>query len=353
MLQKMSDFKINNTLIGDNQPTYIIAELSANHEGSYEIAVKSIEAIAKTGVNAVKIQSYTPDSITLDSDLKWFRTREDSPWAGGKLYDIYKIGQTPWEWHQPLKDLSEKLGLDFFSSPFDLDFVNKLESIQVPAYKIASLEITDIPLIRAVAKTGKPIIISTGAATPEDIQLALDTCYSEGNRQVALLKCTTAYPTPIEEVNLRAINSLKEKFSTIVGLSDHTLSLIAPLGAVALGAKIIEKHFILNRDIEGLDKDFSLIPEEFEELVNAVRNMEKAMGNGELSLSPKMINARKFTRSIFAKTDINQGETISEKMICIIRPGRGLHPKFYSDIIGKTAKISIDRGTPLDWELLN
>ncbi|GAB5522329.1 MAG: pseudaminic acid synthase [Roseivirga sp.] len=343
--------KIGNNQIGPGHSTYIIAELSANHNGDFDIAAESIKAIANTGVNAVKIQSYTPDSITLDSDKSWFRTREDSPWAGQRLYDVYKLGQTPWEWHKPLKELTESFGLDFFSSPFDLPFVDKLESIDVPAYKIASLELTHIPLIRRVAKTGKPIIMSTGAAEAQDIELALKTCYDEGNHDVALLKCTSAYPTPLEEVNLMAIKTMAEKYGVIIGLSDHTLGHSAPLGAVAIGANIIEKHFILNKELDGLDKDFSLVPEEFADLVTQVRNMEKALGNRDIDLSARMKNAKKFTRSMFAVTDILPGQEVTASMLGILRPGLGLHPKHFDEVTGKVAAQRIERGTPISWDL--
>ncbi|WP_296623235.1 pseudaminic acid synthase [Marivirga sp.] len=349
----MQQFSINKRLIGKNQPVYIIAELSANHEGSFELAAKSIEAIAKTGADAVKIQSYTPDVMTLDSDLEWFKTRKDSPWAGGKLYDVYKKGQTPWEWHQKLKELAESLSLDFFSSPFHPEIVDQLESINVPAYKIASLEINDIPLIRAVAKTGKPIIISTGAATEEDIDLALKTCFEEGNKQIALLKCTSAYPTPLEEVNLKAITTLAEKYNTIIGLSDHTLGLTAPLGATALGAKIIEKHFILDKNADGLDKDFSLDPQDFTLLVQEIRNMEKAMGSGGLEMSPRMENASKFKRSIFITEDVKKGEELTQKNIKVLRPGLGMHPKYFSQIVGKHFSGDFQRGTPLKDDMID
>jgi len=348
----METFQINQNTIGKDQPVYIIAELSANHEGSLELAKKTIEAIAKTGANAVKIQTYTPDVMTLNSDQEWFKTRKDSPWAGGKLYDVYEKGQTPWEWHAELKDLATSLGLDFFSSPFHPDLVAKLEEIEVPAYKIASLEINDIPLIKAVAKTGKPIIISTGAATEEDIDLALQTCKEEGNTQIALLKCTSAYPTPLEEVNLRAIPVLAERYQTVVGLSDHTLGLTAPLGATAMGAKIIEKHFILDKEGDGLDKDFSLDPAEFTTLVKEVRKMEKAMGTGGLGLSPRMDNASKFKRSIFVAEDVNAGEIITKENIKVLRPGLGLHPQHYETLMGQKFSKAVEKGMPFSLDMI-
>ncbi|GGW73506.1 pseudaminic acid synthase [Alteromonas halophila] len=348
----MNQFQINQNTLGKDHPVYIIAELSANHEGSLELAKKSVEAIADTGANAVKIQTYTPDVMTLNSDKKWFRTRQDSPWAGGKLYDVYEKGQTPWQWHAQLKTLANSLGLDFFSSPFHPDLVKKLEGIEVPAYKIASLEINDIPLIKAVAKTGKPIIISTGAADVEDIELAIETCKREGNTKIALLKCTSAYPTPLEEVNLNAIPYMEKKYKTVVGLSDHTLGLTAALGATAMGAKVIEKHFILDKAGAGLDREFSLDPSEFTTLVKEVRNMEKAMGTASLDLSPRMINATKFKRSIFVSEDVKVGDTVTPSNIKVLRPGLGLHPKHYESLLGKKFTKNMDKGSPFSLDMI-
>lgn len=341
-------FKINNTIIGNSNRVYIIAELSANHEQDFELAVKTLYAMKDAGANAVKLQTFTPDSMTLDSDKPWFQTRKDSLWAGQKLYDLYKKAQTPWEWHEKLQKTANEIGLDFFSSPFDTDAVDKLESINVPAYKIASLEITDIPLIEKAAKTGKPIIISTGIATKEDIQLAVDTCKKAGNDQIALLKCTSAYPTPMEEVNLNVIPEMMKDFGTVAGLSDHTPGISVPVAAVALGAKIIEKHFILDKNSDSLDKHFSLNPSEFKEMVDAVRNTEKALGKASYELTDKMKNARTSSRSLFAVKDIKEGEELTPGNIKPLRPGNGLHPKHYYEIIGKKAKCFIGKGTPLN-----
>lgn len=343
---------INNTEITDSSKTYIIAELSANHEQNYDLAVETIKAMKGAGADAVKLQTYTPDSITLDIDKPWFRTREDSLWAGKKMYDLFKIGETPWEWHSKLQKLSHDLGMDFFSSPFDFNGVDLLESIDVPAYKIASLEITDIPLIEKCAKTGKPIIISTGAATIEDIDLAIKTCKDVGNEQIALLKCTSAYPTPYNEVNLMQIKSLKERYNLIIGLSDHTLGIEVPIASVVMGAKIIEKHFILSRNSNGLDKDFSLEPQEFKQMVDAIRNVEKALGNGSFELTPKIETATKFRRSLFVSKDIKKGEFITEGNIKSVRPGLGLHPKYYYEVLGKKAKIDLVKGTPLSFDII-
>ena len=344
---------INNTEISDNSAkTYIIAELSANHEQNFDLAVQTIKAMKDAGANAVKIQTYTPDSITLDCEKPWFRTREDSLWAGQKMYDLYKMGETPWEWHSKLQQLANELGMDFFSSPFALKDVDLLESINVPVYKIASLEITDIPLIQKCAKTGKPIIISTGAAKVEDIDLAIKTCYDVGNKQVALLKCTTAYPTPFNEVNLLQIKTLMERYGVVVGLSDHTLGIEVPIASVVLGAKIIEKHFILSRNSKGLDKDFSIEPYEFKQMVEAVRNIEQALGNGTFELTPKMESAIKFRRSLFATKNIKKGEILTNDNIRSVRPGAGLHPKYYYEVLGKKVNADIEKGEPLYLDLI-
>jgi pseudaminic acid synthase len=344
--------RINNTEINENSKTYIIAELSANHEQDYELAVETIKAMKEAGADAVKLQTYTPDSITLDSEKPWFQTRKDSLWAGQKMYDLYKKGATPWEWHPKLQKLANKLGMDFFSSPFDLNGVDLLENINVPAYKIASLEITDIPLIKKCAETKKPIIMSTGAATMEDIDLAVKTCIDAGNTKIALLKCTSAYPTPFDEVNLQQIKSLKEKYNVIIGLSDHTLGTEVPIASVVMGAKIVEKHFILSRNSEGLDKDFSLEPNEFKNMVQSIRNIELALGDGSFDLTPKIETATKFRRSLFVSEDIKKGDIISEKNMRSVRPALGLHPKYYYEILGKLALQDIEKGTPLSWDLI-
>jgi pseudaminic acid synthase len=329
---------------------YIIAELSANHCGELDIAVKTLKAMKESGADAVKLQTFMPESMTLDSKQPWFQTRKDSLWAGQKLFDLYKKAQTPWEWHKKLQDLANDLELDFFSSPFDFEAVEKLESINVPAYKIASFEITDTPLIQKVAQTGKPIIISTGIATEEDIQLALETCRNENNNQIALLKCTSAYPTPYDEINLKAIPLLEERFNVIPGLSDHTMGISVPVSAVALGAKIIEKHFILDKNLPSVDKDFSLNPAEFKEMVTAVRQTEQAMGTATLQLTEKAEKARQSRRSLFVIKNIKKGETISQENVKSLRPGMGLHPKYFQQIIGKRASRALDAGTPLKIE---
>ena len=266
------------------------------------------------------------------------------------MYDVYKRGQTPWEWHELLQAEATNLGLDFFSSPFDLNFVFRLENINVPAYKVASLEITDIPLIRTIAKTGKPIIISTGAASREDIIRALNTCKEEGNDQIALLKCTSAYPTPYDQVNLSLMKRFEDDFNCVIGLSDHTLGTMVPIAAVALGASIVEKHFILDKDMDALDKDFSLDPNEFRKLVLDIRNTESALGKGSYELQDRIANAHKYTRSLFVVRDIKRGEPLSESNIKSLRPGLGLHPRYMPEIIGKRVLKDLETGHPLRLE---
>lgn len=345
----MKGFSINGRRVGAGHPSYIIAEMSANHNQQYELAVETIKAAKACGADAIKLQTYTPDSITMDSDLPFFRTRDDSPWAGQKLYDLYQKAYTPWEWHAPLQKVALEEGLDFFSSPFDFKAVDLLEELHVPAYKIASPEITDIPLIKYVASKGKPVIISTGIATEEDIRLALDTCRVVGNDQLALLKCTTAYPTPLEEVNLRAMPELAARFGVIAGLSDHTMETVVPVAAVALGARVIEKHFILDRSLGGIDSSFSLDQQEFKEMVTEVRKAERALGSSSLVPSERSMNGRKMARSLFAVQSIKAGEVCTLSNVRSIRPAAGLHPKFLEDIIGKVVNRDVAQGTPLSW----
>lgn len=336
----------------NKKEVYIIAELSANHNQDYEIARKTLFAMKESGADAVKLQTYTPESMTLDSEKPWFKTRQDSLWAGQKLYDLYKKALTPWEWHEKLQKIANELGLDFFSSPFDIDAVIKLESLNVPAYKIASLEITDISLIRKVARTGKPVIVSTGIAEEEDIQLAVNTIRNEGNEKIALLKCTSAYPTPYSEINLNAIPLLKEKFNVVPGLSDHTLGIAVPVAAVAKGARIIEKHFILDKSIPSVDRDFSLDPNEFKQMVEAIRQVEQALGKSTLELSPKQRKARESARSLFIVEDLVEGDVLTEENLRSLRPGKGLHPKHYYSVLGRKVKRNIEKGTPLDFDML-
>lgn len=315
--------------------TFIIAELSANHNGSIDIAKKTIHAAKEAGADCIKLQTYTADTITLDCSKEDFLIK-GTLWEGRRLYELYKEAYTPWEWHQDLINEANSLGLECFSSPFDFTAVDFLETLNLPAYKIASFEITDIPLIRYVAKQGKPVIISTGIANKEDIELAVNTCRLEGNNKIALLKCTSSYPAPIEDANLNTMVSFKTDFNTVIGLSDHTLGNIVPICSVAMGGKIIEKHFILDRKLGGPDAEFSLNPEEFRDMVNQVRLTEKAVGKSDYPVTEKMKAGKQFARSLYFQKSIKKGEIISAEHIRSVRPGYGLHPKFYYDIVDKT-----------------
>jgi len=346
------EIKIGDTIIGNSNHTFIIAELSANHIHNFDIAIKTIKAIKEAGADAVKLQTYTADTLTIDADNEYFRIRQGTLWDGRTLYELYKEAFTPWEWQPELKKTAEDLGLICFSSPFDKTAVDFLENMNVPAYKVASFEITDIPLIEYIASKGKPIIISTGIATLVDIEDAVNVCKRMGNEQVALLKCTSAYPSPLEDVNLNTIPNLKDTFKTVVGLSDHTLGISVPIAAAALGAKIIEKHFILDRNLGGPDAAFSLEPDEFKAMIEAVREVEKALGEVGYELTDKMKKSREFSRSLFIVEDVKEGEVFSEGNVRSIRPGFGLHPKYLNDILGKRAAKAVTKGTPLNWDLI-
>jgi len=330
----------------------IVAELSANHLQDFDLAVKTIQAMAKAGADAVKLQTYTPNTMTIDCDNKYFRINQGTLWDGATFYTLYQKAYTPWEWHEKLKELAEELGLIFFSTPFDHTAVDFLEELEVPCYKIASFEITDIPLIEYVASKGKPVIISTGIATLADIEEAVQACRRVGNNQIALLKCVSAYPTPLEEVNLRTIPHLAETFGLTVGLSDHTLSSSVAVAAVALGARIIEKHFILDRSLGGPDAAFSLEPAEFKAMVQATREVEKALGEISYELSLRQKKAREFSRSLFVVKDVKAGEEVTEENVRSIRPGYGLHPRYLKEVLGKRFRKDLPKGTPLAWEHL-
>jgi pseudaminic acid synthase len=348
----MQDLQIGNQLIGKDHPVYIIAELSGNHNGKIENAIKSIVAAKKTGADAIKLQTYTADTITLDCDNEHFQIKHGSIWDGTTLHKLYQQAYTPWEWHEELFRIAREEGITCFSSPFDPTAVEMLEQLNCPAYKIASPEIQDIGLIGLVASTKKPVIISTGIGSKEDIDLALKTCFDAGNKQVALLKCTTEYPAPIAKANLATIKHMVESYDVVAGLSDHTLGITVPIVSVALGAKIIEKHFIIDRAIGGPDASFSLDLAEFTQMVTAVREAEQAIGEIKY-YAPPANGERTFNgRSLFAVEDIEAGEQITNKNIRSIRPGLGLHPKHYQEIIGKVAKTTIKKGTPLSWDIL-
>ena len=322
---------------------FFIAELSANHNGSLETAKETIRAAKRAGADAIKLQTYTADTMTIDCDKDDFIIK-GTIWEGQNLYDLYQQAYTPWEWHEELFRVAEEEGLECFSSPFDKSAVNFLENLNVPAYKIASFEITDIPLIEYVASKGKPVILSTGIATSEDIELALDACRRIGNNNIALLKCTSSYPAPVEEANMAMIRDFKKRFNVIPGLSDHTLGSTVPIVATALGARIIEKHFILDRSIGGPDASFSMNEEEFTKMVKAVREAEKAVGQVSYEPTEKQIKGRAFSRSLYVVKDIKKGEVINEENVRSIRPGFGMHPKELKNCLGKVAPKGLNRG---------
>ncbi|MFP2997923.1 pseudaminic acid synthase [Spongiivirga sp. MCCC 1A20706] len=339
--------KIGNRNIGDNHPCFIIAELSANHNGSLEVAIETIRAAKRTGADAIKLQTYTPDTMTIDANNEHFQINEGTLWDGKTLYELYQEAYTPWEWHEELFKVAKEEGLICFSSPFDITAVDFLKKLDVPVYKIASFEIQDIPLIEHTASQGKPIIISTGIAIEEDIQLAVDTCRNAGNEDIILLKCTSSYPAPLDLANLNTIPDIKSRFNVEVGFSDHTYGSLAPAIATTLGANVIEKHFILDKSIGGPDADFSLDEEEFKEMVKAVRDTEKMLGTASYNVSEKVKKNRKFARSLFIVEDVKKGDIVTKYNLRSIRPGNGLHPKFLNNVLGKEFKIDIKRGTPL------
>ena len=329
--------KIGAYEISNNSPCFIIAELSANHNGSLQTALETVRAAKRAGADCIKLQTYTADTLTIDCDKEDFVIRSGSIWDGKNYYQLYKEAYTPWEWHAEIMKVAQEEGLICFSSPFDPTSVDFLEELNVPAYKIASFEITDIPLIEYVASKAKPIIISTGVAELKDIELALDACRRMGNNDIALLKCTSSYPAPINEANMVMIKDLAERFNVISGLSDHTMGAIAPIVATCFGAKIIEKHFILDRSIGGPDASFSMNEREFTEMVKAVREAEKAIGKVSYELTPKQKDGIQFCRSLYVVKDIKKGEIITDQNVRSIRPGFGGHPKDLKNSLGKIA----------------
>ena len=343
--------KIDRFDINENSSVFIIAELSANHNGSIETAKETIRAAKRAGADCIKLQTYTADTITLNSRKSDFMVK-GTIWDGKNLHDLYKEAYTPWEWHAELFKVAKEEGLICFSSPFDFTAVDFLETLNVPAYKIASFEITDIALIEYVASKGKPIILSTGIATTEDIELALAACKKMGNSQIALLKCTSSYPAPIEEANMSMVKDLANRYGVISGLSDHTMGSTVPVVSVCFGAKIIEKHFILDRTIGGPDASFSMNEAEFKQMVIAVREAEKAIGVVDYELTEKQQSGRAFSRSLYVVEDIKGGDLFTSKNVRSIRPGYGLHPKFLPNVLGKIAKSDIEKGTALSFDLL-
>ena len=338
--------KIGNFSIDSDSRVFIIAELSANHNGSIDTAIETIKAAKRAGADCIKFQTYTADTITIDCNKEDFFIK-GTIWDGSNLHKLYQQAYTPWEWHELLFKTAYEEGLVYFSSPFDKSAVDFLENLNTPAYKIASFEITDIPLIEYVASKGKPIIISTGIAEMEDIQLAVDTCRKVGNNQIALLKCTSSYPAPIEEANMIMIKDLAERFNVISGLSDHTMGATVPIVATVFGAKIIEKHFILDRSIGGPDASFSMNESEFTEMVKSIREAELAIGKVEYELTPNQLKGKDFSRSLYIVKDINEGDLITEENVRSIRPGFGLHPKYLKSILGKKVIKNIEYGSRL------
>lgn len=338
---KIGDFEING-----QSPVFIIAELSANHNGSIETAIETIRAAKRAGADCIKLQTYTADTLTIDSQKDDFLIK-GTIWGGKNLYQLYQEAYTPWEWHEEIFRVAKEEGLVCFSSPFDKTAVDFLEKLDVPAYKVASFEITDIPLIEYLASKGKPIIISTGIAELNDIELALDACRRMGNNDIALLKCTSSYPAPINEANMVMVKDLAERFNVISGLSDHTMGATVAIVATCFGAKIIEKHFILDRSIGGPDASFSMNEEEFTAMVKTVREAESAIGSIEYELTEKQREGKVFSRSLYVVQDMKAGDIISEENIRSIRPGFGLHPKYYNEIIGKKINTNKDKGDRL------
>jgi N-acetylneuraminate synthase len=348
---KSGAFSINSREIGNGHPVYVIAEMSANHNQDFDVAIQIMKAAKESGADAVKLQTYTPDTITVDARNEYFRI-EGTIWEGKNLYELYSEAYTPWEWQPKLKELAEELGLDLFSSPFDSTAVDFLEQMGVPAYKIASFEVVDIPLIQKIAKTGKPIIMSTGMATLEEIQEAVLAIKEAGGKKLSLLKCTSAYPALAEEMNLCTIPHLAKKFGVPVGLSDHTLGLEVAVAAISLGACIVEKHFTISRAIPSPDSAFSAEPGEFKKMVQGIRTVEKALGEVRYGASKHEVVSRTFRRSLFVVKHIKAGEIFTDENVRSIRPGHGLHPRHYKEIIGLYAVKDIQRGTPLTWDLV-
>lgn len=342
---KIGRFEIN------KGKTFIIAELSANHNQDFDLAVKTIKAAKEAGADAIKLQTYKPDSLTINADTEYFAPKTEGIWKGYTPYNLYKEAYTPWEWQPKLQKIAEEEGLIFFSSPFDFEGVDFLEAMDVPAYKIASFEITDIPLIKYTASKMKPIIVSTGIATLADIELAVNTCREVGNNEIAILKCTSSYPAPYDEINLKTIPEISKVFNTQVGLSDHTMGFTVPIAAVSLGATIVEKHFILDRSLGGPDSTFSMEPTEFRQMVDSIRIVEKALGEVNFNLTEKTAKSRNSRRSLFVVEDIKKGEVLTEKNVRSIRPGFGLEPKYYENILGKVAVKDLQKGYPLKWDM--
>ena len=346
-------FAIAGRAIGAGHPVYVIAEVSANHGQEYEAAVRLVHAAAEAGADAVKLQTYTPDTITIASDAPPFRAGADSLWSGTTLYELYQGAYTPWEWQPRLKALADDLGIHCFSSPFDPSAVDFLSAMDVPAFKIASFELIDLPLIRRVAATRKPVIISTGMGTGAEVDEAVETARSGGATEIALLKASSAYPAPPESMNLRAIPWMIERYGLPIGLSDHTLGSAAAIAAVSLGACIVEKHIVGSHDDRTADEAFSLDAQEFAAMVEAIRFTERALGQAVLAPTDEEDESRRFRRSLFVVEDVAQGELLTDRNVRSIRPAGGLHTREIDRVIGRRATRPIERGTPLTWDLVD
>ncbi len=344
--------KIGNRYVGEGERTFLVAEVSANHLQDYGRAEAIIRAAKEAGADAVKLQTYTPDTITLDCDNDYFQITQGTIWDGTTLHKLYEEAYTPWEWQPKLMELANGLGMECFSSPFDATAVDFMREMDMPAYKVASFEINDIPLIRRIARIGKPIIFATGIAYLEDIERALAVCKEEGNEQVILLKCTSTYPSPYEDMNLKVIPHMAETFDCLAGLSDHSMGTAVAGAGVALGAKMVEKHLTLSRADGGPDAAFSMEPEEFRKMAEEIRIVEKALGRVTYELTEKQKKSREDGRSLFVVGDIGKGEIFTEENVRSIRPAFGMHTMYYDEVIGKKARVDIAKGTPLDWKYI-
>lgn len=345
------EFKIGNRILGENHLCFCVAEMSANHLKDYGRAVEIIHAAKEAGADAVKLQTYTPDSLSVDCDKEFFQNH-GGLWDGMTEYQLYEEASTPWDWQPKLKEIAESLGMECFSSPFDAASVDFMRQCGMPAYKIASYEINDIPLIRRAAAMHKPMILATGVAYAEDIARALEVCREEGNEEVMLLKCVSAYPTPYEEINLNMIPTLAKTYDCLVGLSDHSMGSVVPVGAAALGIRMVEKHLTLRRSDGGPDGAFSMEPEEFREMVDHIRIIEKARGVSEYGLTERQKKEHNGSRSLFVVKDIKAGEKLTPDNVRSIRPNNGLHTMYYEEVLGKTAVCDIEMGTPLAWGMI-
>ena len=348
----MPTLTIDGRVIGSGQPCYVVAEISANHTQQLDVALDIVRAAKQAGADAVKIQTYTPDTMTVDAGTEWFRIPAGNTWSGTTLYDLYKTAYTPWDWHGPLRECARQEGLAFFSTPFDATAVDFLSSFDVPAFKVASFELVDIPLLKRVGQERKPVILSTGMATLAEISEAVQTLRDAGAAEIALLKCTSAYPARSSEMNLRTIPHLAATFDVVAGLSDHTLGTTCALGAVALGASIIEKHLTLARASGGPDASFSMEAEEFAGMVREIRRLESALGGVSYERTPDEERNLCFRRSLFVVNDLRKGERFTSENVRSIRPGHGLAPRYVDQVLGRVASRDVARGTPVSWDLM-